>query len=117
MRKKVGVFFIVVIVAAFFLSSKNFPVEVWNNLFLIGLVLFMCGGGLLVLSKGIFNRFTHGFKLLLKNTSKLEEYVSEVDERTANKSNKINATPVILFLLLSGGLLLTISTFYSYYLF
>ncbi len=117
MNKKIVTVTLLSIVLVLLLFSKSFPVSVWDSLFLLGMAIFMCGGVLLLLSRGVFNRFIYGFKVLLKDTSKLEKYVAESEEKTTHKSTPVIKNWAVYYLMVSGGLLLTISTFYSYYLF
>ncbi|WP_161493839.1 DUF3899 domain-containing protein [Virgibacillus necropolis] len=88
----------------------------WNNVFLVGLFCFICGGILLILKKGIFNNMFYSFRVFLKNSSKLQMYVSEKDEVTTTKHLPSNNFIVTYFLLIGGVILIGYSTSISFFI-
>lgn len=116
MRK--GLLWIIAVVGllSVVLFSLDVGIKVWDTFFLIGLVLFMCGGIFLLLEKGIFNFFFFSFRKFLKATSKAEEYVSEV-----NGERQVAITlPIKLsftrYLLLLGIAMLIAATIFPIYI-
>ncbi|MBD7909056.1 DUF3899 domain-containing protein [Sporosarcina sp. Sa3CUA8] len=88
----------------------------WDVFFLFGLVVFMVGGVLLLLKKGIFDFFFYSFNKFLKSSSKVEQYVSEVNNHNefATSSSKNAAIPhAVLF---AGISIIIITTVFPVYL-
>ncbi|MDW0110708.1 DUF3899 domain-containing protein [Sporosarcina aquimarina] len=88
----------------------------WDGFFLFGLVIFMVGGVLLLLKKGIFDFFFYSFKKFLKSSSKVEQYVSEVNDQQefATSSSKNASIPsAILF---TGISIIIVTTVFPVYL-
>ena len=99
---------------AFLLLDVSFVL--WDIFFLIGLVIFMLGGVFLLLEKGVFDFFFYSFKKFLKTSSKVEEYVSEVngqDEFAASLAKKATFPRYILF---TGITIIVITTVFPVYL-
>ncbi|WP_039042205.1 DUF3899 domain-containing protein [Sporosarcina sp. ZBG7A] len=88
----------------------------WDVFFLLGLVVFMVGGVLLLLEKGIFDFFFYSFKKFLKTSSKVEKYVSEVnDENEFATSTAENAT-ISRAILFVGISIIIVTTVFPVYL-
>lgn len=88
----------------------------WDGFFLFGLVAFMIGGVLLLLEKGVFDFFFYSFKKFLTSSSKMEQYVSEVNNHNefATSSSKYNAIPHAI--LLAGISIIIITTVFPVYI-
>lgn len=65
-----------IVVASFFGRESIIYLDI---LFFGGIILFMIGGSIFLLERRVFDRFFQSFKKYLRNTSKLEEYVSETE--------------------------------------
>lgn len=111
MQKGIAALFI-----ALLIFGKDFPLAFWDNLFLAGLLLFVLGGGALLLEKSVFNRFFASCQKFLKNTSKIEAYAAEMEERHPSHRTAVKK-PVAPFLLGGGLLLLVPATLFSLIMF
>lgn len=103
----------VVFFIALLFFGKYFPLIFWDKIFLAGLLLFMLGGAALLLEKGVFIRFFENCQKLLKNTSKIEAYAAEMEERRPSRRKIEVKKPVAPFLLVSGFLLIVPATLFS----
>lgn len=91
-KKSVITIGIICLIALSFLML-DVSIVFWDGFFLLGLVIFIVGGVLLLLEKGIFDFFFYSFKKFLKTSSKVEKYVSEVnDQNEFATSTAENAT-------------------------
>lgn len=91
-------------------------IEIWDKVFLIGLILFMIGGTVQIIKIGVYDNFFRISKELYKKMSKLEGYVSEKDIPTATFEIKSNHMGLGNYILLTGIIIILISTAFSYYL-
>ncbi|WP_342601168.1 DUF3899 domain-containing protein [Psychrobacillus sp. FSL H8-0483] len=95
----------------------NVGVAYWDVFFLIGLLLFMVGGVLLLLENGVFNFFFYSFRKFLQISSKVERFVSEVNRESNYKGQPLKKSSFTLFILLTGIVIIIVSTIFPYYLF
>ncbi|MGK7376341.1 DUF3899 domain-containing protein [Planococcus sp. 1R117A] len=114
--KKASVLGAILLLAMSF-SVKYMPLAFWDFLFLSGLVLFMLGGGALLLEKGIFNHFFASFQTLLRSTSKVEAYAAEKEQRQSARRISERKSPVTKILLGSGIIIIASATVFPLYLF
>ncbi|WP_432354433.1 DUF3899 domain-containing protein [Sporosarcina sp. A2] len=115
MKKSVITISIVCFVALAFLFL-NVSTLFWDGFFLLGLVVFMIGGVLLLLEKGVFDFFFYSFKKFLKTSSKVESYVSEVnDQNEFTTSPTANAT-ISRAILFAGISIIVVTTIFPVYL-
>jgi hypothetical protein len=96
------------------LSNKSgFFINFFNNIFLLALLLLMVTGSSIVIKGGMFNGIYYSFRRFYKNTSKLEQYVSQQTETVSHpvfinhlKLSGIRTlfiTGVILFMIALAG--------------
>ena len=97
----------------FSLYNVDFSIDILNNIFLVGLFCFICGGTSLVINKGVFNNMFHSFKVFLKSTSKLERYAIEKEVTGLIKQTKPRKYVFINTLLVIGMFMMMISTVFS----
>ena len=107
---------LIALVALLFLIF-DVSVVLWDKFFLIGLVIFMFGGGLWLLGKGVFDFFLYSFTKLLKTSSKAEAYVSEVNGESKYPVRSATASPFAQYTLFTGITIIVITTIFPYYLF
>lgn len=96
--------------------SLKLSIEIWDKIFLVGLMLFMIGGLIFIVKKGIFDNFLRVSKEFRKKTSKLEAYVSGEELPTAKFKVENPKRSFGNYILLAGVIFITISTAFSYYL-
>lgn len=81
-------------------------------IFMFGLSIFIIGGFLWIIEKGIYSKAFKIFKRYLKSTSKIESYVENYDvehiKDGKDKNNNSKSIPVYVFM--SGVILIIIST-------
>lgn len=81
-------------------------------IFMAGLSIFILGGFLWIIEKGIYSRVFKNFKKYFKSISKLESYVENYDsEPIKHEQEKKNNNKSISFYMLTSGInLIIIST-------
>ncbi|WP_342513577.1 DUF3899 domain-containing protein [Sporosarcina sp. FSL K6-1522] len=116
-KKAYKVTFIFIALVAVLFLIFDVSVVLWDQFFLIGLVLFMFGGGLWLLGKGVFDFFLYSFAKLLKNSSKAEAYVSLVNGESKYPARSAMTSPFAQYTLFTGITIIVITTIFPYYLF
>jgi len=100
-----------VIVLSLTINSVN-NIKMVDVIFLTGLVIFIVGGFLWIIEKGIYTRTFKNFKKLLKHTSKVESYVENYDVGTVKRKSyqRKNRKSIPLYMFANGIILIVIST-------
>ncbi|MFB9860181.1 DUF3899 domain-containing protein [Salinicoccus siamensis] len=94
--------------------AVNIPIEYLNLFFMVGLLLFIAGGFMWMMNKGVYNAIFNNFKKILRHDSKLETFVAEQDAELKDKRN-FRRTGSGLWVLSMGILLIVFSTIVSMY--
>ena len=89
------------------------PVIFIDFVFMAGLVLFIAGGFMWMISRGVYDRLFKSFRNNLKFNSKLESFVEENEERTLNGPSAKGDRSLAQYILAIGMLLVVFSTILS----
>ncbi|MER2088399.1 MAG: DUF3899 domain-containing protein [Sporosarcina sp.] len=116
MKKKSVITFSSIGLLALVFLLLDVSVVFWDIFFLIGLVIFMLGGVFLLLEKGIFDFFFYSFKKFLKTSSKVEEYVAEVNGQDEFVASSAKAAMYPRYILFTGITIIIITTIFPVYL-
>ena len=117
MKKKLVIIFSGIGLLTMVFLMLDVSVVFWDIFFLIGLVIFMLGGVFLLLEKGVFDFFFYSFKKFLKTSSKVEEYVAEVNGQGEFALSAAKTATFSRYILLIGITIIVVTTILSVYLF
>ncbi|AKG74959.1 DUF3899 domain-containing protein [Salinicoccus halodurans] len=97
-----------------FLSfDLQIPVMFLDIIFMAGLVLFIAGGFIWMIGRGVYDRIFKSFRDILKHNSKLEIFVEENEVRAPNVASDKKNRSLALYILVIGMLLVIFSTILS----
>lgn len=116
MKNKSVITFSTISLLALVFLMLDVSVVFWDVFFLIGLVIFMLGGVFLLLEKGVFNFFLYSFKKFLRTSSKVEEYVSEVNGQGEFAASSTKTATFPSYILFIGITIIGVTTVFPIYL-
>lgn len=94
-----------------FIIEAAVKILLTDLIFMAGLLIFITGGFLWLIEKGIYSRFFKDFKKLLKRTSKMESYVRNHEVELIEMDKGEDRQSIPLYILLLGLTLIVISIF------
>ncbi|TMN21444.1 DUF3899 domain-containing protein [Lentibacillus cibarius] len=106
---------IVFVILLMLTMTGTVNVVFWDKFFLFGLLCFMIGGVFWLIENNVFKNTINSFRLFFKKSSKIENYVSELEEERVTNDIAPLKSSIGTKLLLFGLFILITSTVSSYF--